>query len=325
MYTFDSPTIAVGTLTSDGSSNTTAIVARPSTGNWSNTSEIKGQVTFEIAEGQAFQGLSKGAVLQTVKASATSNDGQTVLNNAPIIFEDEVYDVGSNYDNTTGLFTAPSTGYYHVSSAIALSSTVNCRIAISINGTFEKRGPVNSAGYGSVSGDVYVQAGDTISVENNVGSSVTLFNDTTFNFLTISRISDDTGNLPTGAGTSEMADDKARFLVPNYQTYTLSLSSDGAQNMTGDIVFIKIGNTVTYTSDGVISHDSSNTPVSTSTIPADFRPSSNIYNTYRYSETAGFTAIINSAGTLSLQYRNETTTVNQTSTGTAINGSYIII
>ncbi len=111
----------------------------------------------------------------------------------------------------------------------------------------------------------------------------------------------------------------------NIQVYTMVLSSDGPAVMNGTIKFVRIGDAVTYTSDGPVTHDSAHSPASTSVIPADFRPSSNVYNTIKYSETAGLTAIVQSTGVLEIQYRDETSTVNENGTSVAVSGSYVII
>lgn len=51
---------------------------------------------------------------------ATSNDGQTMTDGTytDVVFEDEVYDDGSNYDHTTGIYTAPFAGIYVIAATV---------------------------------------------------------------------------------------------------------------------------------------------------------------------------------------------------------------
>lgn len=54
-----------------------------------------------------------------------------------IILDAENFDLGSNWDTTNGRFTAPVTGYYHISAVLRLTDvglSNNCVLYIYVNG-----------------------------------------------------------------------------------------------------------------------------------------------------------------------------------------------
>jgi len=52
-------------------------------------------------------------------ADDTVDSGDTIICNT------EIYDIGSNYNNTTGIFTAPYAGYYHFDCKVHYSPTID--------------------------------------------------------------------------------------------------------------------------------------------------------------------------------------------------------
>lgn len=59
-----------------------------------------------------------------------------------LVYNSEVYDVGSNYDTTTAEFTAPVNGYYNVLAALETTSSSNTYIMlVYVNGVQVTRGP----------------------------------------------------------------------------------------------------------------------------------------------------------------------------------------
>jgi hypothetical protein len=141
---------------------------------------------------------------------------------------------------------------------------------------------------------------------------------------TVSALNKDTGHLATGAGTSEMADDKARFLVPEYREISVSLASSG-DFTAGTLLLTKIGRVVTVQSTGALSHSLSDNPVSSSgVIPADFRPQANAYNTY-YSDTSSSKSLrIFTTGTVETIYQDDTAGVSGTTSTVPVTLTYTV-
>lgn len=97
--------------------------------------------------------------------SAVLITNYTPSSNTPIKFDTVIFDPTSSYSTSTGLFTAPVTGYYSVSFVGILSSGTGDGPYIAINGSsFIAVGSVTSSVYGSGSGIVHVTAGQTIAI-----------------------------------------------------------------------------------------------------------------------------------------------------------------
>jgi hypothetical protein len=126
------------------------------------------------------------AILSTTQSNVTG-DGTPYT----IIFDTERFDRGSNYNNTTGIFTAPVTGIYHFS-AYALYQNMNSATQADIRiettaKTFlfgNYAAPTLNAGQNWPIGfslTVDMTAGDTAKIIANVGNStksVAVFGDT---------------------------------------------------------------------------------------------------------------------------------------------------
>jgi hypothetical protein len=85
------------------------------------TSELRVDAIKNTSDVAAFNINANGYVLNTNKVawSATRSGNQTGYDGTspysnPIIYNNEVYDYGSNYSTSTGLFTAPVKGQYMV-------------------------------------------------------------------------------------------------------------------------------------------------------------------------------------------------------------------
>lgn len=119
-----------------------------------------------------------------------------------VIFDTEIKDTLSEYNNSIGRFSATYAGHYLISGAIILDSTAFlvgevCLLDIHVNGTKERHGFRNSAHANAtvyqgslVSSTIYLTAGQYVELNANqgTGAAVNLFNDATFNYLTIDRI-----------------------------------------------------------------------------------------------------------------------------------------
>lgn len=94
-----------------------------------------------------------------------------------IVFNNEVFDIGSNYNNTTGRFVAPTTGYYTFSSGMIITNGAVGPTEIEVYYLKNSTGgniaddysnqslvALKSSTFGSTSGPVLLSAGDYISV-----------------------------------------------------------------------------------------------------------------------------------------------------------------
>jgi|TARA_R100000149_G_scaffold42417_1_gene16547 hypothetical protein len=135
----------------------------PTNGNSALTVDSSGQVVLPQNK-VAFQAQRSG--------SLTGYDGQAVAN--AIVFNNEIYDIGGNYNPTTGLFTAPVDGMYTFYGTVYADAVVlqlwpllnNARIAsIGIN--------TAAAGGGVTLGSAVIKmdANDTLGLKAYTASS----------------------------------------------------------------------------------------------------------------------------------------------------------
>jgi hypothetical protein len=102
-----------------------------------------------------------------VNSSSTSCTNGVVT---PLVFDNIEYDNGSNYNPSTGMFTAPVSGIYHIDAGVALNggSSYNYQLQIMRNGgtyriahTYIDNPMVD---YITISADVYLTANNTVSI-----------------------------------------------------------------------------------------------------------------------------------------------------------------
>ena len=123
--------------------------------------------------------------------------------------------------------------------------------------------------------------------------------------------------------TSEAADTTEQYLIPEYREASFSTNVGTFTGGTLDIT--RVGRTVTITSQGLLSHSSSGSPITTSALPVWARPQANTYNCYIFSGGVWCAAIVLTSGVFQIQYRNSAgSAVSRTNSLTAITISYSV-
>lgn len=101
------------------------------------------------------------------KFSAYRTASQTVANSDTVVFTAEAYDVGSGFNTSTGVFTAPTDGTYSFTWKLETSTATAILSGLSYGSGGIKRGSWNGQGpYISTEGsaDIYLTAGQTAKV-----------------------------------------------------------------------------------------------------------------------------------------------------------------
>lgn len=165
-------------------------ITNAATGNGPTIAPTGGNTNIDLNFATKGTGAHKGLVEKLdnpYKFSASSNTQRNSGNAAfaVYIFEDEDYDTNSNYDISTGIYTAAKAGFYHFDSATQWDLASN-DIVMSIfkNGTEFRRGNRNkgvAALLGLVvSADMQLAASDTVEIRvfgsNNTSDEVTAGN-----------------------------------------------------------------------------------------------------------------------------------------------------
>ena len=165
-----------GMDTSDGTSlkegTSASGVTTPSTATITRTVTTAGEQTMPLQPGFT-------ANLSTTTANNQTGDGTSVT----VIFNTEQFDSNSDYDNTTGIFTAPVTGRYFFKANVAYNNLAATHTFGSVNFNSTAHGYlVNYVNIGairtngnaaSIGGSVITEmtAGDTMSVLATVSNS----------------------------------------------------------------------------------------------------------------------------------------------------------
>lgn len=115
-----------------------------------------------------------------IKFSAYKNSSASVANGT-IVYETKQYDTGSNYNATTGIFTAPVAGFYFFEASFSVNTTTMTRAVFFLvkNGTEYKRGL--DASYtvqygGAVATSMQLAAADTINISISVVTGSATYN-----------------------------------------------------------------------------------------------------------------------------------------------------
>jgi hypothetical protein len=131
------------------------------------------QLQYSGQPGPAFNAAAQG-----------SGGGVSVANNAPIIFNTIFYQRGgSNYNASTGLFTAPISGYYMFAVNILIDTTqtsIALDFQLYINSSSSQNAiysPYAGSAYYwlSASWVVSLTVGDTVGIRNVAGSAVKIY------------------------------------------------------------------------------------------------------------------------------------------------------
>jgi len=160
--------------------------------------------------------------------------------------------------------------------------------------------PANARDFSLSFGDVYLQAGDWIFLENN-GVSWTVSNNAA-NRFNITRRSDHSHASPTNFA---LATDKQAGLVSSEDEIEFSLVG-GTSDYTGSssVFLYRVGKQVTVFSNGNLTHSSNNSPNSGNIVlPARFRPKQAAHTVYISGGADIGHILVNTAGQISTVYR----------------------
>jgi hypothetical protein len=136
--TFNGGTVSIGTDATSGAINIgTGAAARVTTlGNTTGASVLAlkcgtGDFTLASATGTIISALDTGEITEPLQPAFQANGSATVTNvtgNAAVytpVFNTEVFDQNADYNNGTGVFTAPVTGKYRLSCTMAMAEVTN--------------------------------------------------------------------------------------------------------------------------------------------------------------------------------------------------------
>jgi len=128
---------------------------------------------------------------------------------------------------------------------------------------------------------------------------------------------------PLGIGTG-LATATQPGAVERYQTTTFELDN-GFTGGELTVTCTRIGNVVTISAHGTPTHSSADSVASSAgVVPADYRPTNNMYNGYYHQQDRICLLEVKSDGTVTIFYRDDAGTVNETSTVAPLNISYVI-
>lgn len=199
-YAFSPSTIVIAYSTNANGAATAVNQASPFT--FDSTDSIEGNVIIPIQGWSSSQLLSNDADTRVIAAIYNGTPTGTLANGAnnTAIYPTKVQDTHGAYNTSTGVFTAPVSGFYEVTATACILGTVTinssfCALSVGINGTtpfastttyVDHTGEVEAI----VSKMVYLNSGQTIQILTNLGGFTTpTFSPTIRNYLSIQRIS----------------------------------------------------------------------------------------------------------------------------------------
>jgi hypothetical protein len=131
-------------------------------------------VSYAATMGGSSLSIAKISSPQTLAGSETvacryiSDAGQSVVNNSNIVYEDKVYDTHNAYNNSTGIWTCPSSGYYRFENSYETATYVG------VVGTYLATSLINTSTSVSVYNNlVYIQT--TANVPRVLSGSTTVY------------------------------------------------------------------------------------------------------------------------------------------------------
>ena len=132
------------------------------------------------SSGRMKVGGNKIAWSATRSGNQGSYDGTAQTD--PVIYNNEVYDYGSNYSTATGLFTAPVDGQYVYHAGYYSPSIAALQIWIIVNGVRKETTVVGdgTTQYVSGSGIVELSANDTLGIVAYTNNASTTINENQF-------------------------------------------------------------------------------------------------------------------------------------------------
>ena len=97
--------------------------------------------------------------------------------------------------------------------------------------------------------------------------------------------------------------------IDAYEIDSVAVTGSG---FSGNLGLVRLGAMVIATAESIWPHNNGGTPSTDAIIPAAFRPTDIISQTYNYDANSGMTVNINTDGTMTFLYRDETGAVNRT-------------
>lgn len=124
---------------------------------------------------------------ETVAARYTSDSGQVLNNNDTIVYEDLDRDTHNAYNTTTGVYTAPISGWYNITASVRPSTSSAFALEIQVNSIGQARNTSDFSG-SMVVVNKYLNKGDEVEFRNVTGGSNTLNTVPAANYFSIARI-----------------------------------------------------------------------------------------------------------------------------------------
>jgi hypothetical protein len=131
-------------------------------------------------------------------------------------------------------------------------------------------------------------------------------------------------NVRGASGPQGLATANTQGLVPRYQRETVVLTNSGTSNISGTLYLERIGNTITITGAGVLTHDSVSVAESAvGVIPAAYQPSNAVSTLIGNNVSGQWLVSVGTTGIVTLSYRNHSgAALDRTSSGSSPNITY---